>query len=245
MAKLSAVIISKNSQALIGDCIKSLSFCDEVIVIDSISSDRTSDIAKKMGAKVIEFAGGDFSEMRNFGLRSSSGDWLLYVDTDERVSPELARNIEGAINQKEFSAFKLLRKNFYFGEFEWPKIEKLERLFKRENLKGWYGKIHESPNYEGKIGILSGFLLHYTHRDLKSMVDKTIEWSDVESDLRIKANHPKMTWWRFPRVMLTSFLNSYVGQKGYKAGTAGLVESIYQSFSTFITYARLWEKQNK
>jgi len=245
MNKLSAVIISKNSEELIGDCIKSLSFCDEVIVIDSISSDKTTDIAKKLGAKVVEFAGDDFSEMRNFGLRNASGEWILYVDTDERVSPELAHNIKGAIGQEEYSAFKLLRKNFYFGSFEWPKIEKLERLFKRKNLKGWYGKIHESPNYEGKIGILSGFLLHYTHRDLKSMVDKTIEWSDVESELRIKANHPKMTWWRFPRIMLTSFLNSYIGQKGYKAGTAGLVESIYQTFSTFITYARLWEKQNK
>ncbi len=245
MNKLSAVIIAKNSEELIGDCIKSLSFCDEVIVIDSISSDKTTDIAKKLGARVVEFAGDDFSEMRNFGLRSASGEWILYVDTDERVSPELAHNIKGAIGQEEYSAFKLLRKNFYFGSFEWPKIEKLERLFKRKNLKGWYGKIHESPSYEGKIGILSGFLLHYTHRDLKSMVDKTIEWSDVESDLRIKANHPKMTWWRFPRIMLTSFLNSYVGQKGYKAGTAGLVESVYQTFSTFITYARLWEKQNK
>lgn len=245
MVRLSAVIISKNSQDLIGDCIKSLSFCDEVIVIDSISSDRTTDIAKELGAKVVEFAGDNFSEMRNFGLRSAGGEWILYVDTDERISPELGHNIKSAINQEEFQAFKLLRKNFYFGNFEWPKIEKLERLFKRKSLKGWYGKIHESPDYEGKIGILSGFLLHYTHRDLRSMVDKTIEWSDIESDLRVKASHPKMTWWRFPRVMITSFLNSYIRQKGYKAGTAGLVESIYQSFSTFVTYARLWEKQNK
>lgn len=244
MNKLSAVIISKNSEELIEDCIKSLSFCDEVLVVDAISTDNTVEVAKKNGAKVIEFAG-DFSEMRNFGLRNASGEWILYVDTDERISPELAHNIKAAVNQIQFSAFKLLRKNFYFGEFEWPKIEKLERLFKRSSLKSWYGKIHESPKFEGQIGTLSGFLLHYTHRDLTSMVNKTIEWSDVESDLRAKANHPKMTWWRFPRVMLTAFLNSYIGQKGYKAGTAGLVESIYQSYSSFITYARLWEKQRK
>ena len=77
------------------------------------------------------------------------------------------------------------------------------------------------------------------------MVNKTLEWSTIEAKLRFKSNHPKMTWWRFPRVMIPAIFNSYVKQKGYKAGTVGIVESFYQAFSMFITYAKLWEMQVK
>ena len=246
MKKLSAVVIAKNAEDLIGDCLDSLSFCDETIVIDGGSEDKTLEISAKKGAKIFKHELKDFSLIRNFGLEKAEGEWILYVDVDERVTPQLKENIEKATEEiSEFSAYKLLRKNFYLGENAWPYIEKLERLFKRENLKGWHGELHESPVIEGKVGELKGYLFHYTHRDLTSMVNKTAEWSRVEADLRFKSNHPKMTWWRFPRVMLSAFLNSYIRQGGYKVGTAGLIESIYQSFSMFITYARLWEMQNK
>ncbi len=246
MSKISAVIIAKNSEEIIADCIDSVLFCNEVIVIDNNSTDRTSEIAKRMNAKVFKSTSSDFSKLRNFGLAKTNTDWILYVDSDERVSAELAKNIKDIIdsNDDSFSAYKLQRKNFYFKDVEWPCIEKIERLFKKKSLKEWFGKIHESPVVDGKIGELDGYLLHYTHRDLSSMLEKTIEWSKIEADLRQESNHPKMTWWRFPRVMGTAFFNSYIKQKGYKAGTGGLIESIYQSFSMFITYARLWEIQN-
>ena len=77
------------------------------------------------------------------------------------------------------------------------------------------------------------------------MISKTIEWSQIEAELRFNANHPKITWWRFPRVMLSAFFDSYIKQGGWRVGTAGIIESIYQAFSIFITYAKLWEKQLK
>ncbi len=77
------------------------------------------------------------------------------------------------------------------------------------------------------------------------MVNKTNTWSDTEAKLRLEAKHPQITWWRFPRVMTTAFVDSFFRQKGYKAGTAGIIESIYQSFSMFITYAKLWEMQEE
>ena len=246
MNKISAVVIAKNAEGLIAECLETIKFCDEVIVIDSGSNDRTIQVSEKLGARVFEISGADFSQMRNLGLQKAIGEWILYVDTDERVSRELKSSIKDQISKTdEFAAFKIKRKNFYLGGHEWPYIEKLERLFRKDKLKGWYGKIHESPTVEGKIGILDGFLLHYTHRDLSSMLNKTIEWSETEAELRFKNNHPKMSFWRFPRVMLTAFFDSYIKQRGYKAGVAGLIESIYQSFSIFITYARLWELQNK
>lgn len=245
MIKISGVVITKNAENLIADCLDSLSFCDEIVIIDNKSEDRTKEIAEKMRAKVYEYSSDNFSEMRNFGLKKASGEWLLYVDADERITPELAMNIKTSVNDDKFSAFRIKRKNFYFGNHEWPYIEYLERLFKKEKLEGWQGKLHESPKVRGSIGTLEGYLLHYTHRNLTSMVNKTIEWSKIEAELRFNSGHPKMTWWRFPRVMSTAFWDSYVRQGGWKVGTVGLIESIYQAFSIFVTYARLWEMQIK
>ncbi len=248
MKTISAIVVAKNEEKMIRECLASLSFCDEIIVIDNGSEDATLEISKKMDAKIFEYksADKDFSDLRNFGASKTTTDWILYVDADERVSLRLKEEIKSKIlKDSSFDAYKVKRKNFYLGNYEWPYIEKLERLFKKDRLKSWQGKLHESPIVEGKVGELEGFLLHYTHRDLASMVNKTIEWSKTEAQLRLSINHPKMTWWRFPRVMITAFLNSYIRQGGYKVGMVGLIESVYQSFSMFITYARLWELQNE
>ena len=244
--KISAIIISKNSEATIEDCLKSISFCDELIVVDGGSTDATLTIAKKYEAKIIKGASNDFARQRNVGLQGAKGEWIFYIDTDERVSKELERSIKKIIDDKSSEvAYKIKRKNFYFGNHEWPTIEKLERLFRRDALKGWKGQLHESAEVTGSIGELDGYLLHYTHRDLTSMLEKTNEWSEIEARLRLDSHHPQMIWWRFFRVLLTGFYDSYIRQSGWKAGTAGLVESMYQGFSLFITYAKLWEMQEK
>ena len=248
MSKISAIIMAKNEENMIADCLDSVSFCDEIIVIDGGSEDRTVEVAKRIGAKVFELKTSDFSELRNFGLDKATNNWVLYVDTDERVTTSLRDNIKYQISNIKYDAYKVQRKNFYLGtseKNEWPYIEKLERLFRKEYLKRWKGELHESPIVHGKIGELDGYLLHYTHRDLTLMLNKTIEWSKIEAQLRFKSGHPQMVWWRFLRVMITVFFDWYIRQKGFKLGTIGLIESLYQMFSMFVTYARLWEKQQK
>jgi glycosyltransferase involved in cell wall biosynthesis len=247
MKTITGIIIAKNDETMIAQALESISFCSELIVIDNGSKDRTKQIALSKNAKVYDIESGDFSELRNLGLSKATSDYILYIDTDERVDESLQKSIKSILETRlkyKYSAFRLKRKNFYFGNHEWPYIEHLERVFVRENLLGWKGKLHESPVIKGEVGDLEGFLLHFTHRDLESMLNKTIDWSDKEALLRYNSNHPKMSWWRFPRVMLTGFLNSYIKQKGYRAGTAGIVESMFQAFSMFITYAKLWELQN-
>jgi glycosyltransferase involved in cell wall biosynthesis len=265
--QLTGIVIAKDEEKKIGDCLKSLSFCDEILVIDSGSTDGTVKMAEKHNAKIFHHDTADFAELRNFGLEKATGEWVLYIDADERVTPSLKENIQFQISQPEADqpladnfppkrdpalqdeypivAFKVQRKNFYFGHHEWPFVEKLERLFKKDSLIEWYGSLHESPKVKGQIGELDGLLLHYSHQDLTSMVAKTNEWSDVEARIRFEQHHPKMTWWRFPRVMLSAFWNSYIMQGGWRAGTAGVVESIFQAYSMFITYAKLWELQDE
>jgi len=225
MKDLSAVILTKNSENVVADCIDSVSFCDEVIVIDDYSTDRTKELVKHLGASVFPYASESFAKKRNLGLKKAKGKVL-----------ERKKDI--------YSAYRVQRKNFYLGNHEWPTVEKLERLFKKSKLEEWYGDLHESPRVNGDVGVITeGFINHYTHQDLASMLDKTILWSKIEAELRFKANHPRMSWWRFFRVMTSAFYDSYIKQKGYKIGAAGLIESMFQAFSMFITYARLWELQ--
>lgn len=248
MNKISTIIIAKNAENLLADCLDSVSFSDEIILIDSGSTDRTREVAERFKAKVVEVKTDDFSEIRNLGLKKATGEFVFYIDVDERVDTVLEKEIINIKSKKIDdiqNSFFVQRKNYYLGSFEWPKIEKILRLFKKDKLKGWKGKLHESPIVEGESGTLNGYLLHFTHRDLTSMLDKTIKWSKTEAELRFYSNHPKMSWWRFPRVMITTFFNYYIKQGGYKVGTAGFVESMYQAFSIFITYARLWELQQK
>lgn len=243
MKNISAIIIAKNEEKMIGKALESISFCKEIILITNGSTDSTKEIALNLGAKVFDINSNDFSEIRNFGMQKAEGEWVLYIDADERVSESLKKSIM-SVNDNEYSSYLIQRKNYYFGK-EWPYIENMRRLFKKSDFVRWEGVIHETPICNGKIGALDGFLLHFTHRDLDSMVNKTLPWSTVEARIRFDANHPQMSWWRFPRIMLSAFLRSYVYQKGFKAGSIGLIESLYQAFSSFITYAKLWEMQNK
>lgn len=246
MKTITGVIIAKNEEEIIDNALKSLGFCDETLVIDNGSRDNTSEIARKYRAKVIQKESSDFSQLRNFGKENASGDYILYVDADEVVDNALRKSILFEIkSNSSIAAYEIKRKNFYLGDNEWPVTENILRLFKKEKLVGWKGEIHESPVVDGDIGQLDGYLEHHTHRNLSQMLSKTIEWSDIESKIRIEARHPKMRGWRFPRVMITTFLKYYVRQRGYKLGVVGLIESLYQVFSVFITYAKLWEKQNK
>ena len=122
------------------------------------------------------------------------------------------REIRGILSKEAVrqNAFRLPRVNFYLGNNRWPKVEHLERLFKTSCLKEWYGELHESPSIVGEIGDLKHPVFHYTHRDLSSMVKKTLVWSDVEARLRLEAGHPPMYWWRFPRVMMGTFFDWYI-----------------------------------
>src|SRR5258708_2606589 len=226
MKKLTGIIITKNEEVRIADCIDSLSFCDEVIIVDSNSQDRTAEIAKHLGGKVFSVDDDIFSQAnrRNVGLEKVKTKWILYIDADERVTPDLRKSIEEVVANKDvlYQGYLVQRQDFIFGNHKWPRVEKMERLFLKEALVEWYGDLHESPKVIGQIGELDGILNHYTHRDLFSMLEKTIAWAEIEANLRLATNHPKMAWWRFPRVMLKAFYESYIKQKGYKIGFVGL-----------------------
>lgn len=244
--KLSCVILTKNEAELIKDCIRSLRPLspNEVLVVDDESTDKTVAIAKSLGAKVIVHRKLDFAEARNFAVKKTRGEWILYIDADERLTPELCAAITQELESggSFMAAFSFPRVNYYLGK-RWPHTESVVRLFRRGALLSWRGSLHESPYITGAIKQLNAPLVHFTHRNLSEMVENTLVWSAIEARLRYGVKHPPVSWWRLPRVMLPTFIDYYFIQGGWRVGTVGLIESMYQAFSIFITYARLWELQ--
>lgn len=238
-----AIVVAKNEETRIEACLRALAFCTELIVVDNVSTDKTAVIAARMGAKVIVSQFSDFAKLHNLGAKQAQSDWLLYVDADELVSSQLKDSILGALKGDK-SGYRVERKNYYLGK-QWPKTEHLIRLMRRNALIGWQGVLHETAIIKGDIGVLEGYLVHDTHRTLTEMVIKTNQWSEAEARLRLEAGHPPIAPWRLGRVFFTGLFRTYFYEGGWKAGVVGVIESMYQGFSLFITYAKLWELQQK
>lgn len=246
---LSGIIITKNEETVIKDSVISLGFCDEILVVDTGNTDDTNKIAKEYGAKIVKSSGNDYSKFRNDGLSHAKGDWILYLDADERITPLLKIEIEKTINtDTEYSAFEIPRRNIYLAKeihFGGWGNDAVIRLFKKRNLNGYKNPLHEQPVVEGSIGRLENGMVHFSHRGLYSMLNKTFGFTAYESDLRFENGHPLMKSWRFIRVMFTELWKRMVKQRAFLDGTEGIIDALFQMFNSFIIYARLWEKQNK
>ena len=245
---LSAIVITLNEETMIGDCLLSVKFADEIIVVDSGNTDNTNRIAKINGAKIVRsIPGGGYSQYRNDGLKAAKGDWILYVDADERVTPLLKQEIAQTISSiSKYSAYEIPRRNFYLGHemfFGGWGNDKVIRLFKRDKLHQYTNTLHEQPEVDGEIGLLKNSLIHFSHRDLESMLDKTLLFTGFESELRLKANHLPVVSWRLIRVMATEFWHRFISLQAWRDGTEGIIDGMFQAFNMFIIYARLWEAQ--
>mgnify|MGYP001574565275 CR=1 FL=1 len=243
---LSVIVLTKNEQERIKVCLESVKWADEIIVMDNGSEDDTLDLAKKYTDKIFKVDSEDFDELRNQAMEKAKGDWVFYVDADERVLDSLRKEIEVMITLSDFSAFAISRKNIVFGKEVrygpfWP--DWVIRLLKKSDFETWVGKVHEYPKFHGNLGYSENSLLHLTHRNLDQIVLKSLEWSKIGAKLRLDAGHPKMTGLRFLRIILSEMFNQGILRKGFFNGTIGIMDSILQAFSLYITYVRLWQLQ--
>lgn len=244
--KLSAIVITKNEEDRIKTCLESIKWADEIIIIDNGSVDKTIEIAKNYTDKIFVSKDLDFPSLRNKGMEKSTGDWILYIDADERILTPLKEELAQVIESTQHSAFAISRKNIIFGEEKkygpfWP--DWVIRLFKKSDFEKWAGKIHEQPKFKGDLGYSKNSLIHLTHRSLDQIVLKSLEWSKIEARLRLETHHPKMTGWRFLRIFISEAFNQGVLRRGFFNGTVGIMDSLLQAFSMYMTYVRLWQFQ--
>lgn len=246
---ISIIIITKNEELMLADAIISAAWADEVLVIDTGSTDKTISIAKELGAKVIEIVGDNFADWRNAGLKEANGDWILYLDADERITTDLEKEIKEIISKdSQYSMFAIPRNNiilgrsFRHGGF-WP--DYVKRLYKRSKLKRWEGELHEEPVFEGEMSHLQNPMDHIKHENFSQMVEKTNNWSEVEAKLMYEAGHPPMTVARFISAMGREFFHRMIRHLGFMDGPEGIMFAMYQVYSRFVSYAKLWELQER
>jgi len=237
---LSVSIVAKNEERTIGRCIESVkSIADEIIVVDSGSEDRTVDIAKSLGAKVVFREWTDYVDQVNYAIGLCTGDWILILDADEIVSEELASSIKSAVEDPKYTCYKLKRKLYYLGKFLSFTEERI-RLFKKG--KGIYeGFVHERVKCMGSTGVLDGYLYHYSYGSISEHIRKTMNYAErlAEESCRkgLKFNFVSLIFnpaWTFLK---------YFFLKGcYKDGVRGFIFSGIMCFYTFMKYAFLLEK---
>ncbi len=239
---ISVVVLTKNEEKNLEKCLKALLWCDEILVIDDNSNDKTVQIAKKFDVKVFQQTLQDFSLQRNFGLEKAQGEWILFIDADELVSKDLKEEIQKIIkNTKKYDGFYLKRVDEL-----WKKILlhgeigniRLLRLGRKEKGK-WRGRVHEVWEINGRIGELKNKLIHYPHQSIEEFLKEINSYTD----LRAKELHEMGIKTSFGQIVfypIGKFVVNYLLKGGFLDGLEGFIFAIVMSSHSFLVRGKLW-----
>lgn len=244
--KISAIIIAGNEEKNIRPCLESVNWCDEIILVDSESSDKTVEIAKEFTDKIFIKKWNGFAVQKRFSLEKASNEWVLSIDADERVSDDLRIDIEKLLSEEpNADGYKIPRENYFLNKAikscGWYPDYQL-RLFRKSKTKVTERKVHEGFIVDGKVEKLNGVLIHLTHQSISETISKINHYSTLEAEEKVNQKHAK------PLQILThpiaAFLNHFISRRGYKDGVHGLMISLIHAMTNMLTYMKLWEMQN-
>jgi len=246
--KISAVVLTKNEEKNIRKYLKTLSWCDEIIIIDDNSDDQTKKLAQSFGARVfVHSLNNDFASQRNFGLQKATGDWILFIDADEKVSVALADEVSNVNYQKlNINGFYLKRRDYFLGRWlehgETAHV-KLLRLAKKD-AGVWKRKVHETWKIKGKVGELRNSLLHFPHSSISQFLRQVNEYTSLDAYQFYRQGRSFYFWTIFiyPSV---KFLQNYFLKAGFLDGFPGLVMAFMMSLHSLITRVKVWELEKK
>ena len=249
MAKISVLIPVLNEAVLIQRIIKSVAWADEVLVIDSGSTDDTVKLAKEAGARVVEMDWHGWGPQMNLGAEAAEHDWVLAMDADELVTTELATAIINAMNNNPDpkDGYVVDRRHDFLGEM----LPNESRAEKRKNFVRLYNRtqskfddtmgVHEEVRFPGKAVELPGYLLHWRGSDFDELVGVFNKYATIESDLLFEEGKRVSALGVLIRT-LARFTWSYVVKGGWRLGGHGLIHSMLKASSDYMRYAKLWEK---
>lgn len=246
MAKLSAVVLAHNEYELLPKCLQSLSFADEVIVIDDSSTDQIAKITKNFNAKIYKRAlNNDFSAQRNFALSKAKHPWVLFVDADEQVPLKLASEIKNTLDKSSADGFYIKRKDFWqgknlnYGEFG---NSCLLRLAKRDGGK-WVRAVHEHWLINGNTKTLKNHMLHLPHPTVADFINKINYYSQLHAQENFKEGKIA-NFWRVLFYPCGKFFYYYFLKWGFLDGVHGFVAAVIMSMHSFLSWGSLWVNQN-
>ena len=244
--KLSVTIIAGNAEGEIRDCLESVKWADEIIVVDSMSRDKTAEIAREYTHQVFLREWEGYAAQKQFSLGQAKNEWVFSLDSDERVSETLRDEIEGVLrNGTTLDGYYIPRRNFFLGRWirrcGWYPGYQL-RLFRKGKAKLNERKIHEAFIVEGSVGYLTGDIIHHTHTTIESTLVKINEYSTLRAQEKVNKRRVKAFELIFRP--LAAFLQFYLLKQGFREGPHGLMVSIIHAMTCAQTYMKIWEMQN-
>lgn len=245
MSTLSVVIITFNEADNIRECLESVKWADEIVVVDSLSTDRTRELAREYTEHVIERTWQGHVDQKNFALERATSDWVLSIDADERVGPELAAEIRQAVQRDDprIVGYTMPRRTFYLGRWinhgGWYPNRKLRMV--RRGKAHWGGvNPHDHLYADGSTADLKGDLVHYTYRDIADHL-RTI---DSFTTIAAREMYSKGRRTALPYMLLNPPLRTvrmYLLRAGFLDGVPGFIVAALAGYYVFLKYAKLWE----
>ena len=247
---LSIVVITKNEETNIERCLKSADWADEIVILDSGSTDNTLNIADRYTDKIHKRDMDIEGTHRNYAYSLASNDWILSLDADEEISPQLQKEITNLLKDEtaaENDVYSIPIKTFigdrwaqYAGWYPAPKV----RLFKKGRFRYDDAEVHPRTYYEGGCGHLKSDILHYAYKDLSDLFDNLNEQSALQAKEWFREKR-KFSALRFVRTSYDRFLKKYFLKGGFRGGVLGFVLSASDGIYQFMSYAKLWELYKK
>lgn len=244
MSSLSVIILTKNEENNILDCLESVKDTGEIIVIDDYSEDRTLEIIKNFDSKIKVFlrkVNRDFSTQRNFGLSKATCEWALFIDADERASRNLLSEINSRIIKNNADGFLIKRKDILWGrKLRYGETGSISLLkLARRSAGKWEGNVHETWRVRGKIEELDNELVHYPHQSVSEFLKEINLYSSIRAE-ELKKQGIKTSWSDIMLYSKAKFLKNYFLKLGFFDGLPGLVLALMMSFHSFLVRAKLW-----
>ena len=241
---LSVIVPTFNVEDSIRDCLESIAWADEIFVVDSFSTDRTLEICREYTDRIVQHEYISYSAQNNWAVPQASHKWVMVVDSDERVSEQLRRSVQEALeNPGQHDGFYVKRENYFLDRLirhgGWD-TDYVLRLFNKERGRHRDKRVHPGIEVEGKEGYLAGSLYHYTYGSFDEYFEKFLRYTTwAARDLNSGGRRP--SWINLAVRPWMRFLKMYVLRRGFLDGKHGLVLSFLAAFSVFTKYARLWE----
>jgi len=241
--KITAIILTLNEEILIEDAIKTVDFANEIIVLDSYSTDKTVEIVKKYNVRLIQRKFDDFSSQKNFAIDKAKYDWVYILDADERVPNDLRKEIlQAVINPNNvvgffiYRTFYFLNKSIKYGGWQ---RDKVIRLFRKDKCKYNGNLVHEIIDYQGEIGFLKNKIEHYSYRSYDHYNNKLNHYASLQAKELYKKNK-KVNIFHITIKPAFRFFVHYIIRFGFLDGFPGFVLAAQHSFGVLTRYIKLW-----
>lgn len=235
--RISAVIMAKNEEKVIDDCLKSIDWVNEIILVDDFSTDKTAAIARAKNARIYTRKLDTYANQKNFGISKARNSWILIIDADERISPELMREIQ-KIKLSKYVSYSIPFKNYLGNKWLahgglYP--DRHTRIFNRKFAQYSPGNVHELLNIKGRTGKLHNPIVHYTYNNTFDYYNKVKEYSKLEAKDRKEV--PTLT------MVYKTFYRKYIKLQGYKDGWAGLISAKLLAYYEYLIRKEMRRKR--